>query len=231
LQVIIKGVRSICDELLGDQDPIKIVPDPPGGTATTTSMPGAGGAAAPGADDAADDTEETDQEAKNLTGAGAPDPVVANPAAGYVGPEGSVELDPEGIPWDARIHTVKKAKLTSGVWRIKPKSDPTVVAQVKTELAKKVADYQAGKTLANETEKVAPAAPATDAGAGAGGETITQGAGGVLTWAVLLNKIVAAGIPGDTVVDTCVACGVPNFAALQKEPQETLDAVAMALGV
>jgi len=45
-----------------------------------------------------------------------------------------VELDPRGLPWDARINTVKRTKLVSGDWKLTRGVDPALVAQVEAEL-------------------------------------------------------------------------------------------------
>lgn len=44
------------------------------------------------------------------------------------------EIDSEGLPWDARIHTVKKTKNKTGDWKLMRGSDKDLVAKVKAEL-------------------------------------------------------------------------------------------------
>lgn len=45
-----------------------------------------------------------------------------------------VDVDKDGIPWDARIHAESKAKNADGSWRAKRKVDPAFVASVTAEL-------------------------------------------------------------------------------------------------
>ena len=48
------------------------------------------------------------------------------------------DLDVDGIPWDLRIHTVKKTKTVKGEWKLKRGVDKAMVAQVKAELLSSV---------------------------------------------------------------------------------------------
>ena len=48
-----------------------------------------------------------------------------------------MELDAEGLPWDARIHSSGKSKLKDGTWRLKGGVDPALVETVKVELRAK----------------------------------------------------------------------------------------------
>jgi len=52
-------------------------------------------------------------------------PVVHNPNA---------ELDAEGLPWDKRIHTIKRTKVTTGTWKVKRGTDKDLLKSVKDEL-------------------------------------------------------------------------------------------------
>lgn len=49
-------------------------------------------------------------------------------------PVSGVELDKDGIPWDARIHSTAKTKNADSSWRLKKGVDKEVVALVKEEL-------------------------------------------------------------------------------------------------
>lgn len=51
-----------------------------------------------------------------------------------VTPPPGVEVDKDGLPWDARIHAESKAKNADGSWRAKRKVDPAVVTAVTAEL-------------------------------------------------------------------------------------------------
>lgn len=72
-------------------------------------------------------------------------------------PGTAIELDAEGIPWDARIHAGSKSKIKKGTWTLKRGVDPALVAQVKAELL--------GTTTAATVAEVAPIAeqPAVEA--------------------------------------------------------------------
>lgn len=49
-------------------------------------------------------------------------------------PANGVEVDKDGLPWDARIHTESKAKNADGRWRNKRNLDAALKAQVEAEL-------------------------------------------------------------------------------------------------
>lgn len=82
--------------------------------------------------------------------ASAPAPTVAAPQAG-----GSVQLDKEGLPWNAQIHsTPAKINTSDGLWRAKRGlNDPAFVNRIKAELrAVQAIPFQGG---------VPPVPPAT----------------------------------------------------------------------
>lgn len=62
-------------------------------------------------------------------------PVAAAPTAPAApsSPAG-VELDKNGLPWDARIHSESRNKVADGSWRQRRNLDPTVKANVEAEL-------------------------------------------------------------------------------------------------
>jgi len=49
----------------------------------------------------------------------------------------SEELDSDGLPWDARIHSGERTKKVDGVWKVKRGTPPELVAQVLAELREK----------------------------------------------------------------------------------------------
>lgn len=61
---------------------------------------------------------------------GAPTALGAVPST----PANGVEVDKDGLPWDARIHTESKAKNADGSWRNKRNLDAALKAQVESEL-------------------------------------------------------------------------------------------------
>lgn len=56
------------------------------------------------------------------------------PASAAPGSVASVELDKNGLPWDARIHASTKAMNVDKTWRTKRGVDPALVTQVEAEL-------------------------------------------------------------------------------------------------
>jgi len=60
-------------------------------------------------------------------------PVEAKPAPAPA-PIGDVDLDIEGLPWDARIHASTKTKVASGAWKKKRGLEAAEVAKVEEEL-------------------------------------------------------------------------------------------------
>jgi len=96
------------------------------------------------------------------TPASAQPPVTEEPAAEPTGTNG-VELDAEGLPWDARIHASTKTKKADGCWKAKRGVSAELVQQVTAELRQ----LMALPAPAPATEAPAPATeaptPATEA--------------------------------------------------------------------
>lgn len=73
------------------------------------------------------------------------DASAANPAVqSTVSPASSVDLDVNRLPWDSRIHSREKTKLTSGAWKYKRGVPEKVVLDVETELRNLMAIPAAG---------------------------------------------------------------------------------------
>ncbi len=68
----------------------------------------------------------------------------AVPAAPAAAPAADVELDTDGVPWDARIHSSTKNKTVKGVWKIARGTDKSLIDAVLAE---------------HEISPVVPAAP------------------------------------------------------------------------
>lgn len=71
---------------------------------------------------------------------------------------GSVELDKNGLPWDARIHSSSKNKNQDETWRYTRGGDPAVRAKVEAEWRAK--GY--GQVAADQTPPPPPPVPAAD---------------------------------------------------------------------
>lgn len=69
-----------------------------------------------------------------------------------------VDLDADGLPWDARIHAGTKTKKADGKWKAKRNVDPELVKQVEAELRQVMAiPDPTSATTAAEPETAAPA--------------------------------------------------------------------------
>lgn len=44
-----------------------------------------------------------------------------------------IELDSAGFPWDHRIHASTKTKIGNGTWKLKPRTEPALIDQVRAE--------------------------------------------------------------------------------------------------
>lgn len=72
----------------------------------------------------------------------------------------SVELDAEGLPWDARIHSSSKGMNADGRWKARRNLDPAVAAKVKAELLTALAVPAAPAAVAPVPTPPAPVPPA-----------------------------------------------------------------------
>jgi hypothetical protein len=59
----------------------------------------------------------------------------ADPSAAAAPTTSHSELDSAGLPWDARIHQVKRSKKQDGTWKIKKNCSPVLVMSVVQELS------------------------------------------------------------------------------------------------
>ena len=96
-------------------------------------------------------------------------PVVPPPPAGSIAPATSVELDAEGLPWDARIHASTREKAATGKWRARRNTSDEVHATVRAELRQVLGAPQV--TIASYHELPADATPGEVAAAFAGVQT------------------------------------------------------------
>lgn len=68
-----------------------------------------------------------------------PPPAAAPALAGSINSAPGVELDSEGIPWDASIHASTKAKIANGTWKVKRGTGETFLLERKALLKAAVA--------------------------------------------------------------------------------------------
>ncbi len=117
-------------------------------------------------------------------------------------PEG-VDVDSEGLPWDARIHSSGKTKLKGkGTWKLIRGIDPELVESVKAELKKAMAVPvpEAEAPAASEDKPMPP--QATQAATEKPIPPASQG-GEIGTLPELMSAITANKISVETVLEAC----------------------------
>jgi len=164
------------------------------------------------------------------------------PPADNVAPE-TTELDSEGLPWDARIHSVGKTQYKTGErkgqWIIKKKTDPAVLEEVKAELRiayppadtappAPPADTVPPVVTAPPTDTVPPAPPAGAVPPAPPADTAPPAE--ITSWGDLLLAISNAGLTPAEVQVACAKNHVANIGALQDSPS-MVPAVAAELGL
>ena len=114
----------------------------------------------------------------------APAPILAPvPTTTQAATTSDVELDVEGIPWDARIHSSSKEKIANGAFKVKRNTPPELVTSVKAELK---------QLLANGSPVAAARAPAPSAGPKTQTGAAPAPAGSLTPCAALMRKASAA---------------------------------------
>lgn len=140
-----------------------------------------------------------------------------------------VDLDSDGYPWDHRIHASTKTKIANGTWKLKPKTDPALIEQVRGEFRQTAAAPidvppalqapapQLGAAVEPAPQAPAPAAaPAPQAPAAvATGDKPTNPAA---LFAATMKKYSIAETSGKVeqgaALKWCVAAGLPSVAGL-----------------
>lgn len=142
----------------------------------------------------------------------------------------AVDLDGEGLPWDARIHASSKAKLAKAPngWKKKRGVEAAIVAQVEAELR---AAMQAGPANPVVTQPApAPVETATPAPAPAAQVAQPAAAVGITTFPALMGAITSNGIDQATVLAAVNKQGLQALPLLAARP-DLIPAVALELGV
>ena len=200
-----------------EKDAATVFGSQPGKPATT-------GESAPSAEEAgpADSPNEPAQPAP-----AAASPGEANEATGTPG----VELDSDGLPWDARIHAGSKTKLKkSQQWKPKRNVDPDLKAEVEAELR---AAMGAGGEPAKPAAPAAPAEPAKPAAPAEPAKPAAPAApaepqGAITTFPALMSRITAAGITQERASAAAKNQGLPSLPLLATRP-DLIPAVAAEL--
>ena len=123
-------------------------------------------AAAPGSgkvDDGGIDKDNTGGDnVVQLNTASAANVVVIAPGEKATGVAGIVEVDADGIPWDARIHGSSKVTLKrGGTWKLARGTDPALVETVTAELKQTMTATGASDTEQDDATTSAPAPAAS----------------------------------------------------------------------
>lgn len=137
-------------------------------------------------------------------------------AASLAAPAVSVELDKNGLPWDARIHAGSKAKISDGSWRMKKQVDETLVASVEAELR---ASMATPAVVPTPPAAVPAAMIAADPGIAAPAAAVSY----PTTFEQLMPRIsaaVASGkMPPTALPEACSSAGLASIVMLQQNPQ------------
>lgn len=176
------------------------------------------------------------QTAPEAQTAGAPNPQIATylsaPPTGAPGsapmagatlpsnPASGVEVDAEGLPWDARIHAGTKRKNADHTWTAKRGlNDPAFVAHVKAELKALGGGQTPAPAAAPAAPFVPPAASSLPAQPGAS----LAPAGPPTTFEQFMARATPAClqqiIPMDAVQKAVTANGLPSVVTLQAHPE------------
>jgi hypothetical protein len=141
----------------------------------------------------------------------------------------TVELDSEGLPWDARIHSMGKTRYKTGEkqgqWIIKKKTDPILIARVKSELRLR---YPLSDTLPEFPVAAAPPAPPVANTPPA--PPVPQEPAAQMSWSELLMKVANSGLEPAVVQAACQKFDIANIGVLQDSPL-MIPAVAEELGL
>jgi hypothetical protein len=146
-------------------------------------------------------------------------------------PVTGVDLDSEGLPWDARIHSSAKTKLARGnTWKVKRGTDPALVESVKAELRQlmavpaqgndaPVAENQPSTTVSDAGQAPPPPPPPQTQAETTPPPPPPPAATGVeITFPILMQKITAGGISKDAVDAACTKHGVLSIPLLAARP-------------
>lgn len=131
-----------------------------------------------------------------------------------------VEVDIDGLPWDARIHAATKTKIASHQWKRKKGVDATILAAVTAELKQTMAIPAPSAVLPAAPQPPAP--PAPPAGA-APVEPITNFAQ-FMAW--IASLIQAGKWSHEKTAQALGALGIPSPVALTSRPELIPSAVA-----
>lgn len=150
-----------------------------------------------------------------------PAPAAPTTVPGTAVPVG--ELDPNGFPWDERIHAKTKTKMQDGTWKLKRGSDPALVEQVRAEFIAAcpppVAEPNTATTVHPDTPGAVPAVPAAPVPSAPPAVAPV----GEMTYPALIAEITGkkalALITDEEITSIAQALGLPAFPALAAQPE------------
>jgi len=150
-------------------------------------------------------------------------PTAASPANG-------VELDVNGLPWDARIHAGSREKIKAGSWKYRRGVEEHIIASVEAELRQAMA-VPANPTVA---QLAVIATPSPTSGAAFSVVPAPPVAPSGMDFPTLMQKITAAKVAGtitqEHVDAAVVAVGLPALAVLPTRP-DLIPQIAASLGL
>jgi hypothetical protein len=158
-----------------------------------------------------------------------PPPVEQEQVSTLPPPPLGVEVDSEGLPWDARIHAATKTRLKSNdTWKVKRNMDDVTVAMVKAELRATMAAPKSDEAPTADPAVLAqtpadtsnvPAPPDTTAPAGVGDDL---DASSMITFPELMARVTAdisaGSLTNEQLNQVLQARGIPNLVALNSRP-------------
>jgi len=122
-------------------------------------------------------------------------------------PASGVDLDTEGMPWDARIHASTKTKTQAGVWKAKKGASAPTVEAVRAEL-KALMSVQAPAMPAAPPAMPIPGVPADNAAPVTLSHLMT----------IVTNAMLNGTLPQSSMLETIQAMGLPSIPSLSQRP-------------
>jgi len=162
-----------------------------------------------------------------------PPPPATTEQAATPPPPTTVDVDSEGLPWDARIHSSGKTKLKKdNTWKLKKGIPEQEVVAVKEELrAAMGVTTEQTPPPPPATEQTPPPPPATDSEQAATPPPPPPPATATtVTFAEVMPKITAAGVTQEQIMAASAAFGLNNLLELSQKP-ELIPQVLTALGI
>jgi hypothetical protein len=170
-------------------------------------------------------------------------PVTSAPVAAPVPPAApGVELDSNGIPWDGRIHSKSKAKVTGGTWRLRRNLQPGIAEAVTAELKQTMGLPVPVVPPQTPVSSAAPPAPPAPVAPPAPPVPPTPdvpppptappvpGSDGPLTFPALLRKITENKLTKYACDDAAKKIGLTSFSLIATRP-DLIPALATHLGI